>query len=256
MRQLHREVDRAVADLETSNWNGLTSIDGTTYAPNDDGAFGKEVHKRASLRLTGSRWMTDVWVLESDNRVIAIGGTQPSGYASTELTQVDVIRLKQGYRPQVGDVLDPARIDDVIEIKTSLNAELTENQESRLKKVVGGRDIRKGVAVRRWTRARGWHDHRRGLNIRKTFIFAGGAAVAGLTSAYTIFHYTEHEEQFVAEIEPLIDNFRSEQNDAFRALYAAEIIDKMGSYLGRFMVDDTVVDILKLATIYKILGED
>lgn len=84
----------------------------------------------------------------------------------------------------------------------------------------------------------------------------GGAAVAGLTSAYTIFHYAEHEEQFVAEIEPLIDNFRSEQNDAFRALYAAEIIDKMGSYLGRFMVDDTVVDILKLATIYKILGED
>lgn len=39
-------------------------------------------------------------------------------------------------------------------------------------------------------------------------------------------------------------------------MLAAEIIDKMGSYLGRFMVDDTVVDVLKLATIYKILGED
>lgn len=256
MRELHQEVDRAVAELETSNWNGLTSIDGTTYAPNDDGAFGKEVHKRVSRGLTESGWMTDVWVLRSENRIVGVGGTQPSGYASTQLTQVDIIRLKEGYRPQIGDALDPSRIDDVIEIKTSLSTSLTQGQLERLQDVVDGRDIRKGVPVRRWTRVRGWHDHQRGINIRKTFRFVGGAAVAGLTSAYTIFHYAEHEQQFVSEIEPLIDNFRREQDHAFRAQYAAEIIDKMGSYLGRFMVDDTVIDLLKLATIYRILGED
>ncbi len=254
MRELHREVDRAVADLEASNWNGRTSIDGTTYAPNDDGAFGKEVHKRASLRLTGSNWMTDVWVLRSENRVVAIGGTQPPGYQSTQLTQVDVLRLKQGYRPQVGEVLDPSRIDDLIEIKTSLSAELTESQEDRLRRVVGGRDVRKAVPVRRWSRTSGWHEHLRGRNMRMGLALVGGASLAGLSSAYTIMHYTDHEQQFVAQIEPLIRDFRHEQNEAFRALYAAEIIDKIGSYLGNFMPDATVVGLIKVATIYRILG--
>lgn len=256
MRQLLREIDRAVEDLETSNWNGLTSIDGTTYSPNDAGAFGKEVHKRVALRLTGSRWMKDVWILESENRVIAIGGAQPPGYGSAQLTQVDIMRLKGGYTPQVGDILDPSRIDDIIDIKTSLNAEMTAGQRNRLRAVVGGRKIRVAVPVRRWTRGLSWHEHAVGRNMRMGLALVGGAGVAGLSSGFAIMQYAEHEEQFVNEIQPLINDFRNEQNDIFRATYAAEIVDKMGSYLGQFMLEDTIVNFVKLATIYKIFGED
>lgn len=256
MREIHHEIDRAVEDLETSNWDGLTSIDGTTYASNDDGAFGKEVHKRASLQLQSPRWLTDVWVFEPENRIIGIGGTQPPGFLSDDVTQVDVMRLKQGYTPRIGDTLDPSRIDDVIEIKTSLSGNLTQGQKDRLRRVVGGRDILKAVPVRRWTRGLGWHDHRRGINIRKTLTFVGGASIAGLTSAYTIMHYTEHEDRFVAAVEPLMHDFLNEDNPIFRDVIAIELVSEIGRYLGQFMPDDTMVDVVTVGMIYKLLGTD
>ena len=255
MRQLLREIDRAVADLETSNWNGLTSIDGTTYAHNDAGAFGKEVHKRAALRLTGSRWMTDVWILESENRVVAIGGAQPSGYASTQLTQVDIMRLNRGYTPQVGDILDPSRIDDIIDIKTSLNAEMTAGQRNRLRAVVGGREIRVAVPVRRWTRGLSWHEHIRGRNLRLGLALAGGAAVSGLSSAYAIIQYADHQDQFVADIEPLIDDFIDEHDPVHKNAIAIQLVSRIGDYLSLFMPENTVVDAVTVLTIYRILGE-
>ena len=88
-----------------------------------------------------------------------------------------MVRLKSGFfggfpaYPNEGAVyygtnhviLEPNDVEDVYDIKTSLNGQMTVDQKTRLSNVLnmggGDREARIATTHRRWTTTRGWHDN-------------------------------------------------------------------------------------------------
>jgi hypothetical protein len=116
-----------------------------TGTPNT-GAYGIEVHRQVSAALAGKpNWLIDVFVENDTNRIVASSGTNR--------TQIDVLRVVDGYAPQVGDILDRTKIVNLYDVKASLNGTLTSDQLGRLKKVLALNSSKQITVVRtpeRW----------------------------------------------------------------------------------------------------------
>ena len=123
-------VDEAVNELVREGW--------TAPNPADSGAWGKAVSQRVRQKLANkSQWLTGVLVDNKTRKIIgknAVAGT-------THATEVDVIYLAPGYKPELGDVLDQSKIV-IYEIKSSALGSIDPEQLNRLKAIQGG-DIRK-----------------------------------------------------------------------------------------------------------------
>ena len=135
--------DDELVKLVIEEVEAMVRIEWEPGNPSDSGAFGKEVHRRVVNRLRGkSGWMINVVVENDTNRILKIDGVgdrlPQQGY-----TQVDILRTEKGilggyYSPNVGDVIDHNRLEDLYDIKTTMSGGFTPNQKDRLKSVLNG----------------------------------------------------------------------------------------------------------------------
>lgn len=200
--------------------------------PDDAGAFGKEVHRRVALHLANQpQWMTDVYVRASDNTVLSIGQPPPGGVAGT--TQVDVLRLKPNYQPQVGQVLDPSQIDDLFEIKTSVGGKISSIQKTALRDVMNGGRIQVVSSPRRWTHGGGWHATPRITKVIKIFSMVGMAASTGM-AVKAIVNRDDYDDELDLVI-AAFDRAAQATNEADRVLAKMEVVELLHNYLAHFM---------------------
>jgi len=234
-------IDKTVKDMEASGWSGA-----------DDGSFGREVHRRVGNSLSNkSGWLVDVYVENGTNRILSVG-TSPGG---SGYTQVDLLHLKSGYKPKVGDILDSSKIENLFEIKTSLSGSIDRSsggQLERLKNVNGGRRIVLSKSPKRWTIGGGWQNNKR---------FGAGFKLLSLvgigTSVYAILNFDDQDEQ----LDELIAEGKRINGISDPAWKKAETIVWMGqvrNWLSQFFPDSTVVDLAIVGVIYtKVLpGEE
>lgn len=108
---------------------------------------------------TDRNWLVDVYCDHRTREILSIG--QPPAGGVYESTQVDAIRLDDGYRPTVGSILDPER-SEIYEIKSSANGDDIPNnppdtrpdwpgQEDRLKALNGNRKVNTVSSRFRWS---------------------------------------------------------------------------------------------------------
>jgi hypothetical protein len=192
------------AELATSIGDVIKDMDGTWNPENplDDGAFGKEVDRRVGQAFANrDGWAVDVYVDNDTRKVVAIG-TRPANVANT--TQIDVLKLKSGYKPTVDEVLDHTQIDDLYDVKTTASGIPDTSQAERLKKVLNGgidggdRNIKIGMVERRWVKTTGWIDNPRyknGIGLLKMLGLAVGV-VQHAQTAHAMWAFQDNDPEF------------------------------------------------------------
>ncbi len=116
IQQAYSVVDQAQKALKAGGW---TPPPGTT----NPGLFGNEVHQWVSEYFAPTNgtprqgWVADVFVDNGTGVVLSIGELPPGGVART--TQIDLMSVKGTYRPVVNRPLDPKKVLQVFDIKTS-----------------------------------------------------------------------------------------------------------------------------------------
>jgi hypothetical protein len=169
----------------------------------DNGAFGKAVHERASEILqVREGWAADVYVDNDSRKILSIGGPPRGG--TTRTTQIDAMKLKPGYRLEVGAVLDHTQIDDLYDVKTTASGIPQQDQATRLKKILNGgieggsRDIKIGMVERRWVKASGWIDndrYKKGIGVLKMLGLAAGV-VQSAETAHAMWAFQDNDPDF------------------------------------------------------------
>jgi hypothetical protein len=240
-------IKEAAEEMEAEGWTGPP--------PPNTNAFGIEVHNRVGVKLNANndgRWLTNVYVAYNDHpsepfrKILSIGQGPPGG--STGTVQIDVLRLKQGYSPQVGDILDPNQLDDLYEIKTSAGGKVDPGQKQRLKTVRGGK-IQISMSQRRWTFTLGWHKNPRVSKIVKMLGLVGLA-----TSAYAIINADDYDDE-IDEIIAKLDAAKNEADDNEKRVQMVLALNDLKNYLNHFDPSDSV-NLVSLGMIYHILGND
>jgi hypothetical protein len=253
LKQLCSVIEAETARMRATRW--------VPPDPRNAGAFGSHVHQHAASTLDGvDGWRADVWVERSTNVVRGFGPSCPQGFRPSQLTQVDLMKLDDGYRIAVGEVIDQSRVTDLFDIKTSATGiGMQPDQLQRLKNVIGGRDVQLTTPLHRWTPGLGWHDNPRATLRRKAMAAVGGAARAAANTitpiavAYAMFNLSSYDSE-LTDIEVLIDRMQRERGDLDRRLIAIEAMTSMNRYLRHFLPDDTVSDVIDVAVVYAIMG--
>ncbi|MFA0742903.1 MAG: hypothetical protein DFNUSKGM_003036 [Candidatus Fervidibacter sacchari] len=129
--QMRKAIETVVKDLMSSGWRPND---------NDPGHFGKEVHNRVKQILQGPNWVHDVYV-KPDGTILSIGGP-PNTVIPEDSVQIDTLYLKDGYQLQVGKRFEPSMIEDLYEIKTSVQGNISRNQRDKLVAIMNGQDIK------------------------------------------------------------------------------------------------------------------
>ena len=236
----------AVEQMENENWSG----------GNNTGAFGIEVHRRASLILSAAdqRWMADLYVNRISGQIVSLGASPPGGVTGT--TQVDLIYMKQGQLFQVGQVFDANKVTDLAEIKTSIDKTILPPQLNRLKALMGGREIWVSQGTeRRWTAGSGWHLNKRFKNLIRLLGILG-AASAAWNLMDTSAHATELETLRDSIEEIKARNYAAmPDGETAKLLDQIDMIHQVGDYLSHYTPDDTIIDLIKVGTMYKIIAD-
>lgn len=222
--------------------------------PADDGAFGKEVHARVATTIAQNndgRWITNVYVASENHpttpfRTILSIGQPPQG-GTTGTTEIDVLRVKDGYNPQVGEVLNPQQLDDLFEIKTSVGGKINQAQKIKLKAVRGGL-IKISMSERRWTSAAGWAKTPRVVKYIKLLGLLGLVA-----TAYAFINLDSYDDD-VDELIIKLDAVKAEPPDQ-KKVAAMLVMNDIRGYLNHFDPSNSV-DIITLTAIYDMLGHD
>jgi hypothetical protein len=237
----------SIDEMESQGWTGPP--------PPNTNAFGIEVHARVAAKIAADndgRWLTNVYVARANHptlpfrTIMSIGSPPPGGLAGT--TEIDVLRLRQGYNPQVGDILDPNQIDDIYEVKTSAGGKIDPDQKARLKQVRDGK-IKITMAYRKWTHGLGWHKTPRVTRIIKIIGLAGL-----VTSAYAVINLDDFDDE-VDEIIMALNVANAENDPLQRKVACMAVVSDIQQYLNHFDPSDSV-NIVTLGTIYYMLGQD
>jgi len=244
-------IEEVIADLKgPPEWDGLTSIDGTTYSVSDDGRFGKEVHRRVAIKLQGNKWLHNYWIEVATMKVVHVGEIQPPGFDSDEIQQVDVVRTTDGYRPAVGDHWDASKVDGVQDIKTTVSGELKDSQRRNLYQISGDRKKVKVLeSVHRWTPSRGWHINK-AAERRAAWAKALGLATAGMA----IIAAAEEAEAFRQNIEPMLRLMDDAPNEFEARAIAIEYQFALGDYFKQFFPESDPIDVVNVFLMYHRLG--
>lgn len=267
---------RLVTALQLSDWDAeLARIIGdvvkdmegawTPSNPLDDGAFGKEVHRRVSEVLQGrAGWAVDVYVENGTNLIKSIGGP-PSG-GTTNTTQVDVLKLKSGYTPQVDDVLDHTKIDDLYDVKTTASGIPDAGQAGRLKRVLNGgvdggaRDIRIGMVERRWVKASGWVNNARydkGIGLLRMLGLAAGVVQSAETAhAMWAFQDDDPELQALLADAQKVKTGQWQPNNPQSYQRALFVKTQLNPFLRKRFGDSAVVNLANEIAFQRFLAED
>ena len=179
-------------------------------------------------------------------KILSIGQLPPGGVAET--VEIDVLRLKADYSPQVNDILDPSKIDDLYDIKTSAGGKITHSQKLKLISVRGG-DIRISMCARKWTASQGWHNNPRILKITKILGLVGLGA-----SAYAIINSASYDDE-VDEIIIKLDVAQGTNDPDQRRIAVTLVMADVRNYINHFD-PSPITDMVMLGMIYHILGQD
>jgi hypothetical protein len=210
--------------------------------PVNRGSFGDIVHK-----LTGDHfkdkpgWLVDAYVGRDTNILLSIG-SKPANLPESAFQQVDIIKLRDGFTPQVGQTLQVDDIVDLYDIKTSLSGNIGPAQAARLKKILNGGDVSGQKSVkslmtpRRWTPERGWHDNIRYHNGIKLFgLFIG----AEIWAALHIEDYREEFDKIIIEARLINGETPPKRPEAI----AAWLETHVKPYFQHFVADDFATNI-------------
>jgi Ca2+-binding RTX toxin-like protein len=200
--ELHQAIIESVDEME-GTWTHDPNI-----AQSAGSQFGTEVHDRVSMKLAGNdRWLANVYVRNKDalgnddfRTILSIGETPPGGTAGT--TQVDVLHLKEGYMPTVGQQLDHTQVEDLYEIKTGVRGgKVPSNQELRLTKVLNGgiengpRKIKIPTSPKNYSATAGFVRNSKYYN-RLKFLVYFGLVSAGVQQAHAMWSFSADDPEF------------------------------------------------------------
>lgn len=242
VREIEAAADHAATMMESEGW--------LPDNPSHSGAFGTEVHRRVTPILNQNpRWRADVYVATADRRILSIGAPPPGGVAGT--TQLDALYLKAGYAPQVGEVLDPSRVEHYFDVKTNVDGRMTLEQKNRVRDILGADcDIWTTGTRRKWTLNQGWHVPKRTRNLTRLAGFIGGGFVL-----WNVVRPERHE-WMLDEAMGLFDAAARESNVAMKHATTVLGILQLREYLATFMLDETALNALVLKELVKILNQD
>ncbi len=221
----------------------------------DSGAYGKEVHRRASELLKNANgYYTDVFV-DANGKILSIGGPPPGGLKDT--TQIDILAVKHGYKLKVGDVIDPEKLLGVYDIKTGA-AKLEGDQLERLQKIVerGAKtpdELKKGPKVKS-LRHKYVYQQGKGLTVNPRFtLIVRMISIFGLAGAVNATLHASQYDGELDEIEHLMKQFKFAPEDQKKVI-AVEILGKMRNYFSHFVDDDFSLNLVTLGQLYDLLG--
>lgn len=244
--------DVLVAQLVRDISEQLKSEEWTPANPNNPGAFGIEVHSRVQAQLEGRQgWYTNVYIERETNTVLAIG-ERPS-VPLDEVTEVDVLRVADGYEVTVGQHLEPSRVVKIYEIKTSLYRDIPLSQQRRLE-AVGDKPFREMRSPYGWTRDTGIVDNPKFKAATTALAIAGaGAAVWAFMSdsgnGPALEELTrKHTELVIASQRR---DWTAIEKDACCAMFAAEVCQ----WMKQFFADSDAADVATTASVYRYLAK-
>jgi len=118
-------------------------------------------------------------------------------------TQLDVVRVKAGYNPQVGETLDAFQIEDVYELKTIASGSVSAKQKTKLTRVLNGGDangprkIKPALAPKRYSPQSGGQfienpKYNNGLRLL-TFL---GVATTSVQQAHAMWSFNAYDPDF------------------------------------------------------------
>ncbi len=258
-REVVKLIEEVTKEMREEDWPPTELRQGA--AARDTGLFGKEVHRRVSERLTDrERWLVDPVIEVSTGRIHRFGGNGAKGYV-----QLDLLRLKEGYVPQVGDVLDTSMIDDVIDVKAGLHGTTTANQLAN-QRLVTGQDVTLARSLYRYSSRQGWHlNHivqKRGRLARalgaagRTAKGKAGKALGGagaLIAVHALINNSRYDDE-LDEIATLMIAAQHEDDVYQKTADVLLAMDKLTTYLGRFSPDPDSVKVIGHVAFLKAWG--
>ena len=239
--ELSIAIETIAKQMKDSNW--------TPTDPIDDGAFGKEVHRRVKeLFANKPEWVADIYVENGTNKIVASSGVGR--------TQVDLLRVKPGYRPQVGEILDVSKVEDLYDVKTSLKGSMTAIQRDNLKSVINGwsgannRSIKLARSSISYAQGTGWRDNLRVSNLIKIIGLLGLAKCA--YNAIESDAYADELDALVREAARIKRITDPTQRATDTAIW---INTKLKPYLSHFVPSDDALNIGLQGATYKAIAQ-
>jgi hypothetical protein len=244
-------VESTINDMEAAGWRPSNAA--------NDGDFGDAVHARATAKLTGPHWLHNAWVRLSDNVIVQIGGTNPSGYNGNEVQQVDSIRLAPGVTKSVDDALVDGDIIRIYEVKSRVrNDRSSMAQIERLTAIAHGRDPMLPQGSRLYKVAGGWQDNPSFARMKKLMAIAGGVTT-GVAVAGALYAFVQSDKlvkEFESRIGPILITIEGARGDLDRRLSIIEGLQEIKGFISQFLLDGAPADVVMLGTILVVLGKD
>lgn len=219
------EVDRQTKLFYDENWVSENLI--------DPGDFGKKIHHHVTVNLQNHpRWLMNVYVEEHSLEILHIGSAPPTGFSTAGTQQIDAVFLiDPNYRPQVGQIYDPARCA-VRDVKTGVSGGGSIGHLNRY--CYDGRARR---VLGKYTYE--YASHR--MIVNPTWKRSSGIlAVAGGALAVQAFIQTDWQEQQLESLAMLKANWDAlPARSPLRALIEAEYAIQANSFISSFFPDGT-----------------
>jgi len=173
------------------------------WTPQDTSQFGTVVHQKVAEYLEGvPGWVFNVWV-GPDGTILSIGG-YPQGRIPSGTTQIDALYLRQPIK--VGEKFDPNKVERLYEIKSGARGYVNRNQITRLKAVMGGREIMIVRSHINWDeKNRCWVLNRKFM--RSSIIMKGIVAAMGLQEVWSFIN-TDRQDELLDEMDQSINLIR------------------------------------------------
>ncbi len=241
-KKLFPAVINNTNQMKAEGWAGGTN-------PNNPGAFGNELHSRVFQSLGGQpNWHASVWV-DPDTRTILSIGSSPGSVPNS--VEIDILKVKPGYTPQVGELLDVNQVLDNYEIKTSATGAVAPLKRQKLNQIFGTNNWKVVTPHRRWRLLSGWGWHPKGGTLWKYFAIVGLSA-----SAHAIVHAANFEDDLreVAKTYELATAPGIPVNQ--REMRTMNFFEAVRIYIANFSSDDIVPQLAFLTMFYTHLASD
>ncbi len=259
-KELAAGPDRVIADLVHEIDAELVADGWTSATPSDSGSFGKEMSRQVRARIEGQwgwpfgerdRWLTGVRIEQVGGDYIYRGAGFDTGTATQ--TEVDVMYLKEGYKPTLGQPIDQTKLI-VYEIKTSATGTIDATQLAKLRAIQGG-DIKRVLSPHKWLQ----NGNELVENVRhkrlRDGLAAGGDRLgtgAAIVSAVVAFASAD---QAIAALEESLENLKAAHtpDDRFEqsAIVMAKLRDVIETLSGGTL--DGAANIVFLGYIYRVM---
>lgn len=242
--KLLTEVDTIVEQMRADGWEPPPPQAGQNPDP---GAFGKEVHKRATAALHGKPGIAmDVWVHNDTKQVLHIGPSQPSGFPTQGTTQIDaVVILDKNYTLQVGQTYDVNKCV-AREIKMSIDNVTNSVIGPQLEKLndwSANGEARLVRARSHWKPSTGWTSNPKFLNTKKALMIAGAVSTSAAAASadwiapvHALVVSAQQDEQ-IEQISLAYKKVKAASSESDRNIHAQDALDLTKQYIMQFFPD-------------------